>query len=76
MNNIALLEVMKILVFVGSIVFSTAYLLPRGIIFFLRWKNTQKHIDLSISITSFVVGIFMLIYFTIFFVLDLLKKMS
>lgn len=76
MNNIALLEMIKVFIFVGSFVFATAYLLPRGIIFFFKWKDAKKSIYLSISITSFAVGMLMLIYLSVFFIFDLLKKTS
>lgn len=73
-SNTALLEAIKILLFVGMFLFSTNYLLPHGIIHCLKWKETGHISNLAKGINFISVAVFMLLYFLSMFVIDSIKK--
>ena len=52
----------KTAIYIGTITFSTGYLIPKGIVSFLKWKESKKQSDLAISI-SYCVGSVMLLVF-------------
>lgn len=75
-SNMNLLEAIKLLLFIGSFLFSTSYLLPQSIGYLLKWKETKKLSVLSTSITFLAGGVFVLIYFLAVFIFDSIRKMS
>lgn len=76
LNDMNFLHVIKLLIFIGAFLFSTSYLLPRGIIYLLKWKDTKQISVLSTGITFLAGGIFILVYFLAVFIFDSIRKMS
>jgi hypothetical protein len=73
-NNIALLEVIRFVVFSSMFLFSASYLIPQGIIYFMKWKETKQFSKLSTSMAFLSGAIFILIYFLVMFIFDSIKK--
>ena len=57
-----LLQILKMMIFVGGFLLSTIYLLPRGIISFVKWKESKKYNDLTTSINYCAGAVFILAY--------------
>ena len=76
LNNLEILEGVKVVLFIFAFLFSASYLIPRGMVYFLKWKETGKLSQLSTSITFISGGFFILAYFLAMFVVDSIKKMS
>jgi hypothetical protein len=75
LGNTTLLEVIKVLIFVFGFVFSSSYLIPRGIHFLAQWKETKQRSKLSSGINSIAGGVFILLYLLTVFIADTIKKM-
>lgn len=76
LSDMNLLEAIKLFLFIGGFLFSTSYLLPRGIMYLLKWKDTKQISALSTGITFLAGGLFILVYFLSVFIFDSIKKMS
>jgi hypothetical protein len=74
LDNMEVLKAIRILVFMSLFFLSTSYLIPRGIVDFYKWKETQQFSTLSKGVSLVSTGVFILIYFLGFFIFDSIKK--
>lgn len=70
LDNLWLLELIRALIFVGSFVFATSYLIPKGILAFSEWMRTKEHRKLLMGINFTAGGLFILLYFLATFVVS------
>lgn len=61
-ENLFALEIVKSIVFISMFLVSAVYLIPKGIIFCLEWKEKKIYRSLSTGITFISGGVFLLIY--------------
>ena len=61
-TNIHLLMLIKLAIFIGGFIFSTAFLLPRSIRNFGIWKEEKNNKKLTLAIEQFVAAIFFLTF--------------
>jgi len=61
-DNIVLLEAMQAVLFVTILMVSSSYLIPKGIVLFLEWKEKKTFRILSTSVTYCCLGVFLLLY--------------
>ncbi|OGN64664.1 MAG: hypothetical protein A3E80_02365 [Chlamydiae bacterium RIFCSPHIGHO2_12_FULL_49_9] len=59
------LQLIRTGLFIGIFLFSTSYLIPKGILFYLDWKQKRKFGILGSSITFCTGGVFLLVYLLI-----------
>ena len=64
------LRLIQIIVFLFGVLLSTTILMPRGILFYQKWKEEKKKRDLSSAITYFSGGVFILLYFLSIMIID------
>ncbi len=73
LENLFLLKLIKVGFFIFMFVFSNSYLIPKGILFYLEWKEKKEYRKLSTSISFLASGLFIFIYFLAMFILDSAK---
>ncbi len=61
-GNIHLLQIIRIVLFVGIFTFSTCYLIPNGIVNFAQWKATKSFKHLGSSVNFWSAGLFLMLY--------------
>jgi hypothetical protein len=47
---------------VGMTLFSTAYLIPKGILSVIEWKNSKKYMKLAAGVTFIVLGVDLILF--------------
>lgn len=67
-NNVSLLIIGRVFLFVVIYIVSTTYFLPRGIQSFMEWKKNGQIKLLEKSINLFSAGVFFLVYLLVKFV--------
>ncbi len=61
-DNIWLLQLLKIALFVGMFMVGASYMIPKGVEFLLEWKTTKKRTHLSTGVTFCAAGVILLLY--------------
>jgi hypothetical protein len=56
-TDVFFLELIRLAIFIGGFVFSTSYLLPKGVLFFLEWKEKKEYRKLCASMVFCAGGI-------------------
>jgi hypothetical protein len=69
-GNVALIQ---LVIIVGGLTFSAGYLMPRGILFFMKWKGSKKNGDLAASATYCASAIFIFGYLLAMAIIDSAK---
>jgi hypothetical protein len=70
LENTFILQLIKVLLFIFMFMFSTSYLISKGVFFYTEWKETKERRKLSTSISFIAGGIFILLYFLAMFILE------
>ena len=65
-----LLTLLKMGICVSTIVFTTCFLIPRGIAYYKKWKETQKMKNLTFAVNYISYGTFMLLYLLAMAIID------
>ncbi len=74
LNNYDLLWFLKVTLTVGGLWLATIFLIPRGIVFYMKWKKDMQLKYLSSSVSYVAAGIFILLYFLAVFIIDAWRR--
>jgi hypothetical protein len=74
LHNGNLFWFLKTALTVGGLWLATIFLIPRGIVFYVKWKKDAhlKHLSSAVSYVSG--GIFILLYFLAIFIIDAWRR--
>jgi len=73
MENLNFLRLVKVAIFVSFTLFATCYLIPQGIVYYRKWKETKKMTNLTSSVSCITNGIFILLFFLAMVIIDSLR---
>ena len=69
-NNDDLLFFLKSVLTIGGLWLATIFLIPRGIVFYMKWKKDMQLKHLSSAVSYVSGGVFILLYFLAIFIMD------
>jgi hypothetical protein len=73
-NNENFLWYLKVFLTVIGLWFATIFLIPRGIVFYTKWKKDANLKYLSSAVAYISGGIFILLYFLAIFIMDAWRR--
>jgi hypothetical protein len=65
LDNYLALQLIRTAIFIGIFLFSTSYMIPKGILFYLDWKQKRTFTLLGSSVSFCAGGVFLLAYLLI-----------